>query len=101
MNRTKVGLLSNIIRVHGNTEVSQPYRLHCTGGPFSNHASRPLVLRYTVDIIRKGACLVGWHKVHCFQCEALERELQFHKSVYTLQVGYVESLFEAVRWTQC
>ena len=32
------------------------------------------------------------------QCDALERELQFHNSVYRLQVSYVESLFDAVRY---
>ena len=32
------------------------------------------------------------------QCQALERELQFHKSVYELQLNYVEMLFDAMRY---
>ena len=32
------------------------------------------------------------------QTSSLERELDFHKSVYQLQVNYVSSLFEAVRY---
>ena len=30
------------------------------------------------------------------QCQALEQELQFHKSVYDLQLDYVEMLFDAM-----
>ena len=32
------------------------------------------------------------------QCRALEQELEFHRSVYDLQVGYVESLLQAMRY---
>lgn len=36
--------------------------------------------------------------LHPVQHKALEEELRFHKEVYELQLGYVESLFTAMRF---
>ncbi len=32
------------------------------------------------------------------KCQVLEKELQFHKAVYDLQISYIGSLFKAVRY---
>ena len=38
----------------------------------------------------------GCNYLSVLQCQALEQELQFHKSVYDLQLDYVEMLFDAM-----